>query len=130
MSPNLARNILLVDALVFLGLGVWFLASPGPALEAVGMILTDARGATEARAMYGGYEIGTGAFLLACRREPGWLRAGLALTTLILGGLGLTRLIAGALTGGLVPLMWILLAVEFVGAGVNIWALAKTPRRL
>lgn len=123
-----AHTVLLLDALVFLTLGVWFLADPAPALEAVGIALSPGSGATEARAMYGGYELGTGAFLLACRREPGWARAGLALTILVLGGLGLTRLVAGSLSGGLTPLMWGLFAAEFVGVAVNVRALSRAPR--
>lgn len=127
-TPPLLRTVLLLDALVFLGLGVWLLADPAPALEAVGISLAPGSGTTEARAMYGGYELGTGAFLLACRREPGWSRAGLALTALVLGGLGLTRLVAGSLSGGLTPLMWGLFVAEAVGAGVNVWALSRRTR--
>lgn len=125
---QLVRTVLLLDALVFLTLGVYFLADPGPALLSVGITLSPGSGATEARAMYGGYELGTGAFLLACRREPGWARAGLVLTILVLGGLGMTRLVAGSLSGGLTPLMWGLFATELVGVAANVWALSRAPR--
>jgi len=124
-----ARPVLLVDALVFGGLGIWFLATPAAALSAVGFTLNDAAALTEARAMYGGYELGTAAFLYACAREPAWRRAGLTLAILVLGGLGLTRVIAGALTGGLTPLMWGLFFAEAAGVALNIAALVAAPRR-
>jgi hypothetical protein len=123
-----SRIVLIFDALVFGGLGIWFLATPATALSAVGFTLNDAAALTEARAMYGGYELGTAAFLYACAREPGWRRAGLTLAILVLGGLGLTRLIAGALTGGLTPMMLGLFAAEALGVAANVAALSGAPR--
>jgi len=124
-----ARVVLLADALIFGAFGAWFLVAPAAALSAVGIMLNDAAALTEARAMYGGYELGTAAFFYACAREPAWRRAGLTLAILVLGGLGLTRLIAGALTGGLTPLMGGLFCAEAAGVAMNIAALGAAQRR-
>lgn len=53
----------------------------------------------------------------------------LLVDALVFGGLGHTRVIAGALTGGLTPLMWGLFVASAAGAALNIAALVAAPRR-
>ncbi|MCB9672535.1 MAG: DUF4345 family protein [Alphaproteobacteria bacterium] len=87
------------------------------------------QGSVEIRAMYGGLELGMGAFLVWCGLDDARARTGLVACLLTLGGLGLARLASWALTApgpGLHPLLF---SVELIGAATAAGVLAWTSRR-
>ena len=100
---NLTLGVLTLAGLGFFGFGLWLVIDPVGGLAGVDIAGTSPAGVIELRAFYGGLELGLGAFLLACARLPAWRRAGLWLVLLGNGGIGLTRLIAIAVTGVFTP---------------------------
>lgn len=125
---KLARVVLILNAVLFAGLGAWCLADPAGTLGPVGVVAQTPHGATELRAMYGGLELGVALFLLLCTRRTAWLGAGLLLCGLALLGLGLTRGLAAVATGTFSGLHPVLVATELGGAALNLWAYRRAPR--
>jgi uncharacterized protein DUF4345 len=89
---NLSRIALLTAATGFTGFGIACLLRPKSMLKRVDIQATSARGTTELRAMYGGMEIGLGAFFATAMAKPEWSRPALLAQTLGLGGLAVARL--------------------------------------
>jgi hypothetical protein len=99
---TLTLALLSLAGLGFLAFGLWLVLAPAAALAPLGITATPT-GLIELRAFYGGLELGLGAFFLACAAKPDWRRAGLWLTLLSNGGIGLTRLASIAAGGEFVP---------------------------
>lgn len=121
---KLARAYLAFLALVFLGLGVWFLLDPG-AGKLVGLVPSEGTGRAELRAMYGGLDLGIGAFLAWGAARQSWARPALAFGALALLGLALGRAVGIALDqpdGVMVRLI----ASELVTGGLCVAALVAT----
>lgn len=127
---GVGRVLLALGALLYLGLGVWFLFWP-EGTSAVGLSAESAAARTELRATYGGLELGLCAFLAWCAvggRER--LRTGLA-------GLGLTSIgFAIGRTGGLIvdrpaelifPLLVGLEVATAAACALTIWKLPAAP---
>jgi len=74
----------------FAGFGVAFLVRPS-ILERVDVKARSARATTELRAMYGGMELGLGAFFLVAALRPEWEQAALMAQVLGLGALAASR---------------------------------------
>lgn len=113
---RLARIGLGFTALVFAGLGVAFLGWPLEMGRSVDVTVTSDVGTVELRAMYGGFELGFAAFLVACMRRRDWLAPGLLVTALTIGSLGATRVASGLALGAFRGAHPILAAVEIGGA--------------
>jgi len=79
--------------------GFGYLLFPHSAVGLTGMELPGAAAAIDARATYGGTQIGMGLFLLWCRARRAAARAGLMLVFLISAWLALTRLYGFAIEG-------------------------------
>ena len=88
--------ILGLGALGFAIFGVQWLADPAAMAQPLGILLTNGDATSDARAVYGGLEIGFGLFLAYSAWSPARRTQGLAAGALVLGGLGLAR-IAGVL---------------------------------
>jgi Domain of unknown function (DUF4345) len=84
-------GVLVLGALGFSAFGLQWLARPMAMAQPLGIVLTNGDAVSDARAVYGGLELGLGLFLgyslSAARRSQG-----LAAATLALLGLGLARL--------------------------------------
>ena len=87
---KLSQIALMTAAAGFAGFGVAFLVRPS-ILEGVDVKARSARATTELRAMYGGMEVGLGAFFLAAALRPEWEEAALVAQVLGLGALAATR---------------------------------------
>jgi hypothetical protein len=107
-----------LNGLIFVALGLAFLAAPERLLRGVDVTVTSRIGRTEVTAMYGGLELGFGAACLFGLQKLGWHEPLLFASTAMLFGLGLTRL-AGVLRGGGSKLMVGLVAIELGGAALN-----------
>ena len=114
---------LFLSGLVFLGVGVWFITSPG-ALGIIGINAATAAGRGDIRAVYGGLQIAIAVMLLACAYREAWLTTGLTIGTMCFSGLLLGRLYGFALEPTTDTLPWILGAAEAAGVALNGGALA------
>jgi hypothetical protein len=94
-----ARIVLVLNGVVYLGFGAVSLLSPETIAGPAEYILSSLAAFTEFRAFYGGYELGTGAFLLLCATRRKWWRIGLMASVLLIGGTGAGR-IYGLITDG------------------------------
>jgi hypothetical protein len=121
----LARVVLWLGGLGFLGFGLAFLVQPLETLAAAGVALQGDIAATEIRAFYGGLEVALGALLLAADLR-GRRREGLILSLASYGGIGTARLLGILLAGGASPFLWFALATEGVLAGLSAVALRGT----
>ncbi|MBK8249955.1 MAG: DUF4345 domain-containing protein [Gemmatimonadetes bacterium] len=123
-----ARFTLGITGLIFVVIGVGFIAVPVSWAESVGIVLPTAMARTDLRATYGGFDLAFGLFLAACAHRPAWHAPGLYAAALALGGFGLTRLAGHVLDGPLDPFMWKLLAFELPAAALCIWLYRKESR--
>ena len=90
----MARFVLIASAVAFAGIGLAFLASPVAMAERVGLGLAGTIADNDVRAVYGGLQIGIGAFLALCATRPAWFHLGLAAQLLLFGGLALGRFVS------------------------------------
>ena len=89
---TLSRIALLIAAAGFAGFGIACTVRPEESLDVVDVRARSSRGKTELRAMYGGMELGLGAFFALAAFKPDWARPALAAQALGLGAVAATRL--------------------------------------
>jgi len=89
---TLSKIALLTAAAGFAGFGIACTIRPDKALAAADVRARSSRGKTELRAMYGGMELGLGAFFALAAFKPSWNRSALAAQALGLGAVAATRL--------------------------------------
>ena len=88
---TLARVSLTISGLLFLSLGIAFLATPESMAQMARLPIESPASIIEIRAMYGGLEAGLGAFFLISCFRPRWLRAALGAQFMIFAGLAAGR---------------------------------------
>ena len=122
---NAVAIVLVLDALASGFFGVKWAIDPVAMATPLGIVLTNGDALSDARAVYGGLEIGIALLLVHCARRADLRTLGLLAATLTLGGLGLTRvgsvlLAAAPITGATKQL----LVTDFLGVVVNgaLWA--------
>ena len=107
-----ARYFLSIVGAIFAVIGGFYLVSPAELIEAGGLTVLETSGVTEVRAMYGGLQIGFGAFLL----WAGWGRervsAGCLSLFLVMGVIALSRAGSALIEDHLVPFHIMGLAFE------------------
>jgi len=89
-----ARSVLWLSALSFLAFGIVYLVSPTLWTEPTGMVLDEPAARTDVRAVYGGFQLGVGLFLLWSTRDRERWRSALLLTTLAIGACRLIGIVA------------------------------------
>ena len=104
-----------ITAAAFTGFGAALLAKPKKILGTIGIRANDPVGRTELRAMYGGMELGFGAFFTIAAFKEEWRRPALMAILCGIGGLGATR-IATAIASGDPPLTYAMGAPEVAAA--------------
>jgi hypothetical protein len=125
---TLSRIALVTAAAGFAGFGAACLVRPKTMLKHVDVKPTSAVGTTELRAMYGGMELGLGAFFAVALAKPDLTRPALLAQALALGTL------AGARLAGILhdrsrgPLMKTLVIAESVTAAIGAVALVNDYR--
>jgi hypothetical protein len=82
---------LYLNAAVYAWVAWLFLFDPQKWFEVVGVVLSNAVGWTELRAVYGGFFAGIAMFLLLCGWRRAWVEPGIALLTLTYVGLVAAR---------------------------------------
>lgn len=121
---NLSRIALITAASGFAGFGIACLIRPKSMLDRVDVRPSSARGTTELRAMYGGLELGLGAFFAAAAAKDEWSRPALLAQTLGLGAVAGSRLAGILRDRPRGPLMKVLFAAECSAAALGAVALA------
>ncbi len=91
-AMNLSRTALITAAAGFAGFGAACLIRPKDMLDRVDVRPKSGRGTTELRAMYGGLELGLGAFFAVAAAKEEWSRPALLAQALGLGALAASRL--------------------------------------
>ncbi len=120
---RIARLVLLVFGLMFLGFGLAFAAAPWSMAKLIGLQATSPQAVTELRAFYGGLEIGLGAFMIACAATRRWMRAGLQSLLVVCAGIAAGRVFGLAIDNSASTLMWAALATEVAGAVLAVVAI-------
>jgi hypothetical protein len=118
--------ILQFTAVGFIGFGVAYALWPGrmAALTEVSLPTRSAR--TDFAATYGGFQLGFGCFLLSCARMEHWLVPGLLAGAAALAGFAGIRILGILATRGrVIAAIWVALAIELCGLGLNLWALNR-----
>ena len=120
MNPLLKyRVVLVLNVLSLLGFGVAFLVAPRAMTGDFGITLSGTDAVADVCAVYGGFEIGLGLFLLWTVRNTAWLKAGLVAATLSLCGFMLGRIFGIVSEGHPTIATFRLLAVDVAGALLN-----------
>jgi hypothetical protein len=115
----MAEIYLYLNAVLWIGLGIWCTLASEKTSASMGLTLASPAGRCEFITVYGGLELGLGAFFLYAAIEPAWTSAGILAALFSYGGLALLRLGAVLLVQdtGRGPLL--MLGVEVVMA---VWA--------
>jgi hypothetical protein len=95
----MSRLVLAGSALAFLGVGALFLLDPAGMARHVGVGVLGATADNDVRAVYGGLQLGCGAFLLLCALRSEWHAAGLAAQLLLFGSLVAARVLSWLVVG-------------------------------
>ncbi|SDH67033.1 DUF4345 family protein [Pseudomonas panipatensis] len=96
-----ARLVLLVQAMVWAGLGLLYWVRPYEMANLNGMLLMEPASVSEAQVFYGGHQFALALFLLFALRRRELLRPGLILVVLVQLTLTLSRLLIGWSEGDL-----------------------------
>jgi hypothetical protein len=119
------RLLLILSAAVYAGLGLASLVAPDAMARVVGIELATETARVDFRATYGGFQVGTAIFLLACVSRDAWLQPGIWAVLLTLAGFGGARAIGILVGGGADGMMLGALATEIVGIA---WAAGVLKR--
>lgn len=107
----------------FLGFGLAYMLWSVPMARLTEIPLPTPTARIDFAAIYGGVQLGFGAFLLRCARRPDGLAVGLSAATFVLAAIGTVRLLSLVLASG--PPDWVIyvaLAMELGGAALCWWA--------
>jgi hypothetical protein len=124
----LARVVVAGTAVAFAGIGLWALAAPSAALDAVGVAARDGGGLVELRAMYGGLQLGAAAFFGWCAADRARLGVGLVATATMIGGLGGVRTVGLLMDRPDGALLYSFAALEVAATAVAIGLLLRRSR--
>jgi Domain of unknown function (DUF4345) len=114
------REIVLLNAVVFLAFGAAFLLFPAALAGHVDIELSSPSALADLRAMYGGLSLAVGALFALGLRRADWLAPSVFLVALSSAGLALGRVYSIAVAGVPSALVLALLATEVVSF---VWAL-------
>ena len=110
---------LIVSGLAWCGFGIWLWLFP-ETIGGVGLHVEGATGRVEVRAVYGGLELGLGAFLLWTAAHPSRYRVGLVAALFFVSGIAIGRASGIALEGFVArEAIWLFLSIEVVAALVT-----------
>lgn len=114
------KIILALDALVFGLFGALYWVIPAQMAAKVGVTMTNPAGLIDVQGLYGGLEVGLALFLAWCALSPDRIRIGLAAGAFALGGIAISRFVAIAHFGMPDAAVTGLVALDLVGAVLNL----------
>jgi hypothetical protein len=121
----MARIFFALTALIWLPYGIYCFFQPGFLADAAGVVATTTTGTIELRAMYGGLQVGIGAFALAAALRPALTAPALVASSFLFPGLAVTRLIAALASGEISSYTASGLGLEWASTFVAIWLLRR-----
>ena len=110
-----SKRFLLAFGIAMIGIGCAYLSFPLALVGLSEIALTSPPALIDARAMYGGVQIGIGAFILLCAMRPQMMRTGLLFIVILLVPVVAARLIGMKLDGSPGPVIGTGLATEIIG---------------
>ncbi len=110
--------VLVLAALGFAVFGVQWLIGPSAMAGPLGIVLTNGDATSDARAVYGGMELGLGLFLGISALSPARRNQGLLAATLVMGGLGSARLFGILVAHGVSGATMQLLTTDLFGTAL------------
>ena len=110
------RLFLVIEGLVFAALGACTLLAPAKMAAMVDMMFDSPTGTVEFMALYGGFLLGYGAFLVWCAVRKAYLPAGLLSLVFGLGAAAGARALGMATQGAVKPIATQFLAFELGSA--------------
>ena len=125
-----AWGYLWLAAIVFVGLGIALMLRPTEILSSVEITFKSPTAFADIRADYGGCILGVGVFLIWCAAQRHLVRAGLLCVGLVFSGYASGRLLSLVLDGTPKRIIFILIAVEVVGALVAFLLISFAPKKL
>ncbi len=123
-----ARIVLWLSALLFAAVGLCFLLAPAAMAARVEISLGGPIALSDVRAVYGGLQLGFGAFLFWAAAEPSRMRTALFAQLAVFAGLLLGRAVSAALDGLPQSPGYALIAAETVGLVLSLAALVAFTR--
>ena len=96
----IGKGILGLSSLLFVGYGLACFYDPLIATSNAGLIMDGSSAFAEIGAMYGGLQIGFGIFCLIAIINSNYYRAGILALFIVIGCVGVTRLISQLIGGG------------------------------
>ena len=111
---------LLINGLLYLLVGFWCAYKPTDTARSVGFELTGPQGLAEFTAVYGGLEIGLGAFFLLSALSDSHRPMGLLAALCIYGGLVCLRSYSLIVNGSDIQNGWLFMGLE---ASLLVWAI-------
>ena len=114
----IARGYLWLAAIVFVGLGISLLCWPTEILKRVEVKFDSPTAFADIRADYGGCIFGVGVFLVWCASHRHRVGNGLLCVGLVFSGYVIGRLLSLMIDGTPKRIIFILIAVEIVGAAM------------
>jgi hypothetical protein len=117
------RVVLILDALALLYFGLAFMISPHGMTATFGITLAGTDAVADVCAVYGGYELGIGAFLAYCAMSVDRLRLGLICGSFALSGFFLGRVVGIVSDGHPTTPTFQLLSIDLLGMVLNTGAL-------
>jgi hypothetical protein len=121
-----AKIYLILMAIMSVGFGVVYLFWPLSMTDPMGFGPLAPPALTDVRATYGGFQIGTGLFMLFCLR-PERLRLGMLLALLSVTAIALSRAVGLLLDGDFTDVLKGTLAFEVVLAVISLIIFLRTP---
>jgi uncharacterized membrane protein YgdD (TMEM256/DUF423 family) len=118
------RAILWITAVGTLGFGAAFTLWPEQMARLFDISLTSSTAKIDFAATYGGFELGFGAFLVACARRRDWVEVGLWAGAAALAGFAVVRLLTLLASAGKADsVIYIALGIEVTGLVLNVGGL-------
>lgn len=122
-----ARLLLFISGLVFLGIGIWAMVQPEVVVASMDLAVETVSARNEIRAVYGGMDLGLGLCCMVGAMRPRYRRAALGLLALVLGCMVLARGVSVAIDMSLPTINLVFLGVEGFGAAIA-WGLLTGTR--
>ena len=124
---QLAKFSIFITILIYLIIGVWCLVAPIQTSSGVEISLPTTTAIVDFRATYGGLLIGIGVFFIVCLKDT-YIRLGLILQALSLGGLAFGRIVGLFLDGMPNPLLIYFLIAEVAAVILAMFAIRSLRR--
>lgn len=124
---QLAKFSIFITVLIYLIIGIWCLFAPIQTSSGIEISLPTTTAIIDFRATYGGLLVGIGIFFIVCLKDT-YVRLGLILQALTLGGFAFGRVVGLVLDGIPNPIIIYFLIAEIGGVILAMFAMRSLRR--